>query len=420
MNLSIQKRNLRFVYYIVLIVLSFMLMTPGVMLPSILRIVLLILIFSPVVCNIDEFPFVFVTFYGISSVSFSPILPTSEIYYITIVVVFYLLKNNINENKFLIGSFLIYSYFLISSLLHLDYNSSLTWFLIAILICDMIRDEQDLMKIFYSFIIISIFLSVLFFMHRGAFMEQYGANSQDLERSTWINPNIYGGNIAIGGILSIAYLTNFIKITKTKFMTIVCATTFILTFIALILNASRGALLAFSIPSVLMLIYSNTKMSYKLLFISIVCIFIVFTYTRTQIFDLLMIRMSEDSVATGGGRTEIWELKIEKFLLECNIFDLLFGIGETASANIGRYVSTHNDLVTAMIAYGIIGLLMFLYFIFIYPIVKAKNNKLFVFILLIYMIIECCVLEPFFRGYIVFIMFYFFIIKFALLGKKIV
>ena len=84
MNLSIQKRNLRFVYYIVLIVLSFMLMTPGVMLPSILRIVLLILIFSPVVCNIDEFPFVFVTFYGISSVSFSPILPTSEIYYITI------------------------------------------------------------------------------------------------------------------------------------------------------------------------------------------------------------------------------------------------------------------------------------------------------------------------------------------------
>ena len=106
--------------------------------------------------------------------------------------------------------------------------------------------------------------------------------------------------------------------------------------------------------------------------------------------------------------------------MECNIFDLLFGIGETASANIGRYVSTHNDLVTAMIAYGIIGLLMFLYFIFIYPIVKAKNNKLFVFILLIYMIIECCVLEPFFRGYIVFIMFYFFIIKFALLGKKIV
>lgn len=416
MNLSIQKKNLRLAYYIVLTILIFMLMTPGVMLPSILRIAFLILIFFPVIFNVDEFPFVFVTFYGISSISFTPVLPTSDIYYAVIVIAFYLLNKNRNRNNFLIGCISIYIYFLISSLLHFDYTSSLTWLLIAILICDMIIDENGLEKIFYSFIIISIFLSVLFIVHKEAFLVQYGNASSDVERSGWTNPNGFGANIAIGGLLSIAYLTNLIKVTKSKFMTITCVITSILTFIVLIINASRGALLAFIIPSFLMLICSNIKIFYKLLLISLVCFFIVFMYSRSNIFDLIMMRISEDNAATGGGRTEIWEFKIDRFLKGDNIFDLLFGIGETATVNLGMFISTHNDIVTSFIAYGTVGLLLFLYFIFVYPIIKSnKNIRPFVLIMLLYMLIECNVVEPFFRGSIVIIMFYFFILKYVMI-----
>lgn len=417
MNISIQKKNLKLAYYIVLTVLIFILMTPGVMLPSTLRIALLLLIFFPVIFNVDEFPFVFVTFYGISSISFTPVLPTSDIYYVVIVIAFYLLNKKKNRKRFLINCLSIYVYYLISSLLHFDCTSSLIWLMIAILMCDMIRDENDLERIFYSFIIISVFLSILFIIHRETFMIQYDdTGSSDVERSGWTNPNAFGANIAIGGLLSVAYLTNFLRVTKSKFITITCIITSTLTFIVLILNASRGALLAFIIPSFLMLVCSNIKILYKLLLISLVCFFIVYMYSRSNIFDLIIMRMSEDNAATGGGRTEIWDYKLDIFLMEGNIFDILFGIGETATVNLGMYISTHNDIVTSFIAYGIFGLLLFVYFIFVYPIIKSnKNIRPFVLIMLLYMLIECNVVEPFFRGSIVIIMFYFFILKYVMI-----
>lgn len=417
MNLSIQKRNLRLVYYIVLTILIFFLMVPGDTLPSIYRISLLILIFFPIIYNVEVFPFVFVTFYGISSISFTPVLPTSDIYYIIIVIVFYSLNRKGNNKKFLIGSLLIYSYFLICSLLHFDYTSSLTWLLLAILICDMIRDEKDLQQIFYAFIIVGLFLSILFIVHKESFSIQYDSNSLDIERSVWINPNIFGAHIALGGLVSVSYLLNMIQLNTSRNMKIICTITLILTSIVLILNASRGALLGFIIPSLFMFLISKIKILYKLLVIILVVCFISWMYTN-NIFDLLLLRLAEDNFATGGGRSDIWNLKLELFIMSNNIPNLLFGIGETATTELGRYVSTHNDIVTVIIAYGIIGFLIFTYFVIVYPIVKAKNNKLFVFILLIYIMIECCVLEPFFRSYIIIIMFYFTIIKYSIIRQK--
>lgn len=412
MNLSIQKDKLRIGYYAGLTVLIFTLMNPGVMLPSILRIALLILIFFPVLLKKDDFPFVFIAFYGISTISFTPILPTSDFYYIVIVLLFYLLSRK--KKQFIFNSLPIYGYFLIVSLIHFDYTSSITWILIAILICDMIEKEESLNKLFYSFIIISVFLSILFIVHREEFMVQYSVDgTSDVERSGWTNPNGFGATIAIGGILSVAYLTNTIIFTKSLFKTIVCIITLILTTIVLILNASRGALLAYAVPSVIMLLFSKIKLLHKLIIIVFIILFIGWIYTNNM-FELLFVRIADENTATGGGRTEIWQLKIEHFLMKANILNLLFGIGETETVILGRYISTHNDIVTSFVAYGMVGLLLFVYFIFIYPIIKSnKKNRFGVIAMLLYIFIECNVVEPFFRGSIVIVMFYFFILKYG-------
>ncbi|MBO5810592.1 MAG: O-antigen ligase family protein [Bacteroidales bacterium] len=380
----------------------------------VIRLGLLGFLFIPVIFRLDLLPFVFLSYYGISSASFTPVLPTMPSYYIIIITVLYLIYNK--KSYFLAKAIGFFLYFFVCSLFHFDLNEGLSWGLIVILISDMVKTKKDIQMLFYSYLIISIFISLLFLIHKESFITDYRISStENIERSGWINPNAFGAFITIGAILSVAHLTKMLKFEESKILNIICTLTIIITFIVLSLNASRGALLAFVIPSVLMLLFSNVSLKIKILFILVATgTFIVLL--NNGVFELLIIRMEEESAETGGGRTTIWIDKLVPFINDSNIFELITGIGETATNKLGytREISTHNDLVTAFIAYGFIGLILFIYLFIIYPIIKSPRKiRLSIAIIVLYLIIEYCVLEPVFRGYIIVTMFYIFILKYV-------
>lgn len=416
-TLSVSKDRLYIIYYMALLVLMFFLMKPNVDISMSIRIGLFGLTFLPVVFRIDLLPFVFLCFYGISSSSFSAVLPSSVEYYLVLVLVFYFLYKK--KSRFVGGALILFAYFFICSLFHLDLTNIISWWLVSILLADMISSKKDLQMIFYAFLIISLFLSILYLIYREEFLVQYGSTSLDVEYSGWINPNVFGATIGVGGVLAMSYLMNFLKFEKNKFFTILSIVVLLLSFIVLVLNSSRGSLLAFALPVVIMLFISKLNLWIKTITLFVVMGFVLLLLLHSNVFDLLFVRLNEDSFATGGNRTIIWENKLNLFFNQSNIFELFFGVGKSATTELGGYISTHNDIITSLIGFGVIGLILFVYYVILYPIkVASKDARALIILFSIYIVIECCVLEPVFRAIPFFMMFYFFVLKYAIIEKN--
>lgn len=406
-------------YYVVLSVLLFSMMRPGVDLPMTRRIVLMGLIFIPTLFVKDILPAIAVFFLGIDIGGFTAFLPSNDLIVFAIILVLYIYNQGIAGTKrySILPICLAYlSYFVLLSLFHADIRPKIIWVVIAFLLGDMIKSKKNLMLVFYMFMLLSIFLGLLFVAHRGEFAVSYG--SEELERSFWINPNVFGAEISAGGVLAFAYLMGVLEFEKNKFAKILSIITVAFAFFTLVINASRGAILAFALPVLVLVMTSKTKMTIKVLIILVGSVFILWLF-NSGYFDLLLYRIEADETGGTGGRMGIWSVKLNAFFIEGNPLSLLLGIGQEGCVNIGTYKSTHNDFVTAFIAYGLLGLFLFIYVIFIYPYKKAgRRMRILVLSLLSYLIVECCVLEPFFRFYIVELMFYFFILRYVLIMRK--
>ena len=188
------------VYYVLLTMAVFFLSRPSVELSMAIRIGLLGLIIAPVFYNNSLLPCVLLLFCGIDAASFTAILPSNEAFIFLIILVLYFLYNR--KSNFVPSAFCALSFFLVMAMLHIDFGVSLLWIIAAILISDMIKNKQDLQLLVYMFMFLSIFLSLLFLVHRGEFSLNYG--TEGLERARWINPNVYGAEIAAGGVLAFA------------------------------------------------------------------------------------------------------------------------------------------------------------------------------------------------------------------------
>ena len=414
---AVKQNKFLIAYYIILLGAFFFLMRPNAGIPMSIRIGMMALCFIPVFFRMEILPFVVLCFHTISSLSFTQVLPSTISYFVLIVLVLYVFYRQ--KTRYVFNALLVLGYFLLMSLIHYDFRDFISWLFIVILLSDMVKDEEDLQYLFYAFLVISAFLSLLFLVHRGEFMIQYGNHDSDLERSSWINSNMFSAAIGAGAVLCVAYFTNCINLFRTVFLNVACTITLVLSFIVIILTASRGAFFAFVVPSALMLFMSKSKLWIKLVIVAVL-LFVVVLMIRNNTFELLLARMDENTFETGGGRTEIWQNKLTLFFDKANPLRILFGIGLSACNKLGGTISTHNDFVTVLIAYGLLGLILFGYFVYVYPIKMAsKKNKLNVIFLLLYVFIECCVLEPFFRGYIFVAMFYVFVLKYAQIMNQI-
>ena len=154
---------------------------------------------------------------------------------------------------------------------------------------------------------------------------------------------------------------------------------FLLIVIAIFIAYKRAAFIALIVGIFLYyftLFYKKDERKLKLLMkicfltVIIVCIYqIVLVNTGNDIIGKLF-ELQEDG---GSGRSEVYELALQKFG-ESNILEKLIGIGYNGvrySYNIvisGDILSAHNDFIEVLVDYGVIGI--FIYMIFVFKIIK--------------------------------------------------
>ena len=407
--------NKSILYYFLLIGMIFIVLRPNESIPFFIRNVLMIMALLPALFSSRHLPFFMTCLVSISMYAFSPIFPTMPVFYLAIILPFsfYGLWNTPNLKAF--GIFFL---FLILDIGFDDFPDHILWWLIAILLADFVKDKNDIYNLMMAFILTSFVLSLLFLMYKNYFVVNYAlGRGENYERSFWVNANIFGAVISAGCVMAIGYLTQIIQAPRRRLPIAISIMTIILSVPVLVINASRGALVAFVIPSIIMLLKSKIKFSIKVAFVGTMVFFLCVMFFSSNIFDLLLVRMQEDSFASGGGRSIIWKYKLSAFLNSFDVFSYLFGIGHRECIRLVWNISTHNDFVTAFIAYGLVGLIL-VSLIMLYPLFKVpKKSKIVVLCLTTYMVIECFALEPVFRGYLFFLMFYIFTLKYALIEQ---
>lgn len=403
------KQKILIIYYLALCVIMFLIMKPDQDISNIYRIGFLFLVILPTIVRPNFLPAALTLFLSVSITSFSQILPTTEWYYLILLPVFIFLGYRKKLLSITRGSS-IYLYYFIVSMLCFDVTSGIIMCLVAVLLGYLIKTEHDVNIMFYAFMLVSLILSLQYILNFEYFALGYRSD-QGLERATWSNPNIYGLTIGCGGVLSGAYLMKHLRIERSLLTMVISILTIIAVTIALIMNASRGAFLCYATCILFFSLFGNLKMIYKVLIVLLGICGIYYLYSA-GVFDVLLYRMADDTASTGGGRTIIWVNKFNAFMQNSNVLQLLFGIGMTECISLAVPLSTHNDLVTSLIAFGIFGLLLFTIVISTPFRIGFKKDAPLAIGLSIFIFLESSLAEPFFRGNFLFIMFYLFVLKY--------
>lgn len=410
MDVIVNQKDYRSIlYYAFLLVLWFFLSKPDVEYPMAFRISFLAAVFLPTIFRPLIYPYVLLCFTSINIASFCPILPIQEYYYLIFALPVLFSKTEKKSINRLLNIGIIAFYFIIDALIHFDYQEFVVWWIVAMICSAYIRDVSDIQKMILSFEVVSIFLSIIYLTHLSSFAYTF---SIGLERSGWINANQFGGFIAVGFVLSVFYLIKSDYFGRDKWFLLLSLASIILGAVSIILNASRGASFSAIFCSLMFVLFSKSSNKVKIAIVLVlgVVLFLSFQY---GLFNILESRIEYGEGDMVGGRFAIWAKKVPAFFSLPSISQILFGIGATECANIGVYYSTHNDFVTALVAYGVIGLIFFILLIAMPFRISPKTKKMDVAILLLFLILECFVLEPLFRGYVPFVMLYMFIVRYS-------
>lgn len=266
-------------------------------------------------------------------------------------------------------------------------------------------------KISFSFIIASLLISILLVLNISKFSNNYGYG---FERVSWNDENYFSTIVGMGLMCSIVGLFEKNK-KKIKLFFIL---SIILIFISLLFVGSRGALLAISLGTLTILFVSKIKNKYKFLFATFLILFIFLLYNKGFL-DFLLFRIKEDD-GTGSGRLSIWEVKLNYFINNSNLFHLLTGYGYEKGFLLGfqKGKGFHNDFIAFLVNYGFIGLSLFITFL-TYPIRKVNSqNRWKVIVFSIYLISCSLTIEPITAGRLPYFLFYLYILTLSINKEK--
>lgn len=348
------------------------------------------------------------TFYAISNYScFISYMPNQIFIYLVFpIIAFFLHKRKASNGK---NAFVFLVLFFITTVTNfinsLAFESISSCCLLAFLWFKFVPDNINSYahSFSYAFAIMSFTLSVIFIVGGSAFQMNFGTSG--FERTEWMDPNYFGCVIGIGiltSMIEIAYNRILNLYERIIFMLVIGVSLYVL-----ILNGSRGALLATGMSLILLLIGNGQKISKKLL---IICGFSIFIYLlyMSGTFDFLLYRIELDSGNGGSGRTFIWQTKMTAFCNKLSVFDQLFGIGYKNGMSLGFGYSRgfHNDYIAILVEYGVIGLLVFVGLL-LSPLRKSCN-KVIVLSIIVYIAMASSTLEPISGGMIVYFGFLFY------------
>jgi len=388
------------IYYIVMLAVLLSWTNPTSPPSAMSRILFLVALMVPLLANKRYYIYIpaviiffhTVSYYG-SAFSYMP----TDISYIAIfpLIALISIKNKTMPPAIWIVFFLYISF--VNLLCGGNFSNSSKLFLILILLYSILFLDKNYTYTILSwcFILSSIILAILFIINRDKFSYAYGG---DLERSMWMDPNYWGIAVGVGTVISFVEYTFNEK--APKLFKILLLITMGLTITVLILNASRGALLAVSV-SCLYIILTNKSSSFKtkVFILLLITIFIFYLFSQGY-FELLEYRMENRDLLEGNGRTEIWTRKINAYLM-LHPVKQIFGIGNVAGMNLGfSYLrGFHNDFIGILVCYGIVGLIM--YISILLDLYICSSNKKVAMAILLYIMVTGFTVEPISGGHLI-------------------
>ena len=367
---------------------------------AILRILFLVALMIPLVANKLYYIYIpavlifyhTVSYYG-SAFSYMP----TDISYMTVFPLLVLIgKKNKNMPPAIWIVFFLYISF-INLLYGGNFSNLSKLFLLLILLYPIlfINKNYSFTILSWCFILSSIVLSILYIINRDKFSYAYGG---DLERSMWMDPNYWGDAVGMGTVISYVEYTFNQKASK-LFKALLLATMG-LTIAVLILNASRGSLLAVGVCCLYVILTNKSSSIKSKIFIILLTIIFIYILYNQGYFELLEYRTETRDLSGGNGRAEIWTRKINAYLM-LHPIKQIFGIGNVAGMNLGfNYLrGFHNDFIGILVCYGIVGFMMYLY-ILIKSYISSGNKKV-AMVVLLYIIVSGFTIEPISGGHLI-------------------
>ncbi|MBP9993457.1 MAG: O-antigen ligase family protein [bacterium] len=410
------KRYILFYYALLLIILASR-QSYTTAPPMVMRIAFMVAVIAPSLINKKiSFPAIITMFYTISleSFSFSYMPYTLSLYVIiTMIITGFYIQKKYENNSIPIFIILLAVYTFLIDLITGATTTGLlfqnTFFCLLMIICFLIISRSNTQEILSQlplcFSVTTIVLGIAFLTHREEFiMTTY---TEGMERTGWTDPNYFGVVMGMGGIIGVIKMFSrewreLDIIEKAIYVAAV-----VLSLPVLALNASRGAMLAYVVGFVTLMMLSKVKSGYKIIVALIAVIAVFYLYTN-QYFELLEYRIMSDEGGSGSGRIDIWKTKLDAYL-NGNILTILFGNGHYMGSRIGGFViGFHSDFVGFLVDYGVFGLGLLLY-TFYYPIkvISQKSpQRVAVISLIAYLATSCFTLEPLLTGILAYFSFY--------------
>ena len=408
------KNRILFVYYCVLAIILILWNNPGA-LPSLpMRITFLVLVVIPLFLSARGFFFVVFFFFVILSssnhaVSYMPATGPSLVVCAFVGALFFK-PSNTNLLRVPNGMWVLLFLTVIVDLIlggRLE-NLSYTLFLTVIVSLHFISSdrEKQLEYIAYSFILLTLILSVEFFIWGGQFSETILIGEQEYERLGWSDPNYFSCILGFGALISYSELLETSVFRKKKKALLLI--TMLLAFYVMISIASRGATLALAISFILATMFSKISLRRRIVGVAGLII-LLFVSMRLGYFDFLFSRVANDD-GTAGNRVEIWSTKFHEYVNSDLMHILLgYGIKEGRLLGFSKARGFHNDYLAFLVSYGVVGFISFIS-MFISPLIHAGDSIRKVAPYLSYILIICLTLEPISSGNLIYFYFFIFIL----------
>lgn len=269
-----------------------------------------------------------------------------------------------------------------------EFGTYVKFCIIPIISALFITEEKSLHLLSAGFIMACTILAVYYYLNFDKFLVTWNRTEQ-LERSGWCDPNYFSTTLAIGYMFAMMYLFGVIKSTLIIFRPIFLALSCTFIALAIVMLASRAGFLCILIITMIFLFRSKIKLKWFFLAISFIALVVGYMFVNGY-FEVLLFRLFEQgNTNDAGGRTGIWFDVINNHFYQ-DFFKIVFGGGYWNRVNLTGGYETHNEAVAIFADYGIVGILMYVYFL-----IKLTSNRKHIIIPLFMYILIVFTLSPF-------------------------
>lgn len=396
--------------------------------PSVLvRFAYIVALLVPVINKTEGFPAIVLCVMGVAKNAFSqPIVPTQMVFYIAIAFVFAIFSLRSRGYQLKISRLFVFTLFysLINDMMTYGELSDMTLvilILVLLFFCIEEANESSIDFIAIAIIIVSVIVAYWVMFHLVALVHEYNNEELNTHQSSWIDPNYLsialGAGVVIAAMKLVQGCDNYRQTVLLSFITIFVS-------IALLRLASRGVLLATIIAVAIMLIFTSQSLLRRAAIIVFTIGLVLFLY-KNQYFDLVVTRINEEQ-KSADERLMIWTAKSDDFFNHYNMFNWIFGIGQGEGFLLGRLsgvvpstgYSTHNDYLSILFFYGLIGIFLFFRVIMYAVRICSKAKRPYIIALLSFLLICSLTIEPLARGNIAYWSLFFYIIVLARQSHK--